>query len=41
MLLSRSSVVGLAYVWPDALGILGLGVILFGISVRRFARPAR
>jgi ABC-2 type transport system permease protein len=32
---------GLAYVWPDVLGILGLGVILFGISVRRFARLAR
>jgi ABC-2 type transport system permease protein len=32
---------GLAYVWPDVLGILGLGVILFGIAVRRFARLAR
>jgi ABC-2 type transport system permease protein len=32
---------GLAYVWPDVAGILGLGVVLFGISVRRFARLAR
>jgi ABC-2 type transport system permease protein len=29
---------GLAYVWPDIAGILVLGVALFVISVRRFAR---
>ena len=32
---------GLAYVWPDVLGILALGVLLFAISIRRFARLAR
>jgi ABC-2 type transport system permease protein len=32
---------GLAYVWPDIAGILALGVTLFAISVRRFARLAR
>jgi ABC-2 type transport system permease protein len=29
---------GLAYVWPDVLGILLLGVALFGFSIRRFTR---
>jgi ABC-2 type transport system permease protein len=29
---------GLAYVWPDIAGILALGVVLFGASVRRFMR---
>jgi ABC-2 type transport system permease protein len=32
---------GLADVWPDILGILGLGVALFALSVRRFVRLAR
>jgi ABC-2 type transport system permease protein len=32
---------GLAYVWPDIAGILVLGVVLFAVSVRRFARLAR
>jgi ABC-2 type transport system permease protein len=32
---------GLAYVWPDVAGILVLGVVLFAISIRRFARLAR
>jgi ABC-2 type transport system permease protein len=32
---------GLAYVWPDIVGILVLGVVLFAISIRRFARLAR
>jgi ABC-2 type transport system permease protein len=32
---------GLADVWPDVAGILVLGVALFAISVRRFARLAR
>ena len=32
---------GLAYVWPDVVGILALGVVLFGISVRRFPGLAR
>jgi ABC-2 type transport system permease protein len=32
---------GLAYVWPDVVGILALGVLLFTISIRRFARLAR
>lgn len=32
---------GLAYVWPDVVGILALGVLLFAISIRRFARLAR
>jgi ABC-2 type transport system permease protein len=32
---------GLAYVWQDVLGILGLGVALFAISVHRFARLVR
>lgn len=32
---------GLAYVWPDVLGILALGVLLFATSIRRFARLAR
>src|SRR6266542_5504259 len=29
---------GLAYVWRDVAGILVLGVVLFGVSVRRFSR---
>jgi ABC-2 type transport system permease protein len=32
---------GIAYVWPDVLGILALGVALFLVSVRRFARRVR
>jgi ABC-2 type transport system permease protein len=32
---------GLAYVWPDVVGILVLGVVLFAISIRRFARLTR
>jgi ABC-2 type transport system permease protein len=32
---------GLAYVWQDIAGILALGVALFAISVRRFARLTR
>jgi ABC-2 type transport system permease protein len=32
---------GLAYVWPDIVGILVLGVALFTISIRRFARLTR
>ena len=32
---------GLAYVWPDATGILVLGVAIFLLSVRRFARLVR
>jgi ABC-2 type transport system permease protein len=32
---------GLAYVWGDVVGILVLGVVLFAISIRRFARLAR
>ena len=32
---------GLADVWPDVVGILALGVLLFAISIRRFARLAR
>lgn len=32
---------GLAYVWQDVAGILVLGVALFVISVRRFARLVR
>lgn len=32
---------GLAYVWPDIVGIFLLGVALFTISVRRFARLTR
>lgn len=32
---------GVADVWPDIAGILALGVALFAISVRRFARLAR
>jgi ABC-2 type transport system permease protein len=32
---------GLADVWPDLVGILVLGVLLFTISIRRFARLAR
>ena len=32
---------GLAYVWSDIAGILVLGVALFAVSVRRFARLAR
>ncbi len=32
---------GLAYVWPDIAGILALGVAMFAISVRRFARLVR
>jgi ABC-2 type transport system permease protein len=31
---------GLAYVWPDIVGILLLGLVLFVVSVRRFARLA-
>lgn len=29
---------GLAYVWPDVVGVLTLGIALFALSVRRFAR---
>jgi ABC-2 type transport system permease protein len=32
---------GLAHVWPEVAGILALGVALFAISIRRFARLAR
>jgi ABC-2 type transport system permease protein len=32
---------GVAYVWPDIAGILLLGVALFAVSIRRFARLAR
>ena len=32
---------GLAYVWPDVAGILVLGMVLFAVSIRRFARLAR
>jgi ABC-2 type transport system permease protein len=32
---------GLADVWPDVVGILVLGVLLFTISIRRFTRLAR
>jgi ABC-2 type transport system permease protein len=32
---------GLAYVWPDIVGILVLGMVLFAISIRRFARLTR
>ena len=32
---------GLAYVWPDVTGILVLGVAIFLLSVRRFARLVR
>jgi ABC-2 type transport system permease protein len=32
---------GWAYVWPDVVGILLLGVVLFTVSIRRFARLAR
>jgi ABC-2 type transport system permease protein len=32
---------GLAYVWPDIVGILVLGVALFAVSIRRFARLTR
>jgi ABC-2 type transport system permease protein len=32
---------GLAYVWRDVAGILALGVALFLLSVRRFARLVR
>ena len=32
---------GLAYVWPQVTAILALGLALFAISVRRFARLAR
>jgi ABC-2 type transport system permease protein len=32
---------GLADVWPDVLGVLALGIVLFTISIRRFARLAR
>ena len=32
---------GLAHVWPDVAGILALGVVLFLLSVRRFARLVR
>lgn len=32
---------GLAYVWPDVVGILLLGLALFGFSIRRFVQLAR
>ncbi len=32
---------GLADVWPDVVGIVVLGLALFGISIRRFARLVR
>jgi ABC-2 type transport system permease protein len=32
---------GLAYVWPDVVGIVLLGVALFGFSIRRFVQLAR
>ena len=32
---------GLSYVWPQVTAILALGLALFAISVRRFARLAR
>ncbi|HET8530523.1 MAG TPA: ABC transporter permease [Methylomirabilota bacterium] len=32
---------GLAYVWPDVVGILLLGLALFGFSIRRFGQLAR
>ncbi|HSE93633.1 MAG TPA: ABC transporter permease [Methylomirabilota bacterium] len=32
---------GLAYVWPQVAGILALGLVVFAISVRRFARLVR
>jgi ABC-2 type transport system permease protein len=32
---------GLGYVWQDVAGILGLGVAIFALSVRRFARGVR
>jgi ABC-2 type transport system permease protein len=32
---------GIAYVWPDIVGILVLGVALFAVSIRRFARLTR
>ena len=32
---------GLAYVWRDVAGVLVLGLVLFGVSVRRFARLVR
>jgi len=32
---------GLAYVWPDVVGILVLGVALFWFSIRRFVQLAR
>jgi ABC-2 type transport system permease protein len=32
---------GWAYVWPDVVGILGLGMVLFAVSIRRFARLTR
>jgi ABC-2 type transport system permease protein len=32
---------GLAYVWPEIVGILALGVVLFALSVRRFGRLTR
>jgi ABC-2 type transport system permease protein len=32
---------GLAYVWHDVVGIFVLGVVLFVVSVRRFARLVR
>jgi ABC-2 type transport system permease protein len=32
---------GLAYVWPQVAGILGLGIAVFAVSVRRFSRVVR
>ena len=32
---------GLAYVWADIVGILVLGIALFIMSIRRFARLTR
>jgi len=32
---------GLADVWPDIAGIVVLGVVLFTVSIRRFARLVR
>jgi ABC-2 type transport system permease protein len=29
---------GLAYVWPDVVGMLLLGLALFTVSIRRFTR---
>ena len=32
---------GLAYIWPDVLGILAVGIVLFIVSIRLFARLLR